>query len=187
LQYNNSLFFDNTKRVNVMKMISEISKRISPALFRMRGIDIFGYRQWLEDAEKWTPKERNAWRLKQLGDLLEHCWEHVPFYRELWNDKGVKVRRPRSLDELEAYPVVNRDMFREHRDRIIADNLKMIPHKDDATGGTTGSPLKYKQDLSAHAVRYGFGQLWWSLIGYNYGDDVCTISGGGLCCRGYRR
>lgn len=163
-----------------MKIVSMISKRISPTLFRVMGIDIFGYRQWLEDAEKWTHQERNAWRLRRLGDLLEHCWDHVPFYRELWSDYGVKIRRPRNLDELEAFPIVNRDMFREQRERIIADNLKLIPHKNDSTGGTTGSPLKYMHDLSLHALRYGFGLIGLHFAGYNYGDDVCTIAGGSL-------
>lgn len=163
-----------------MKIASVISKIISPTLFRIMGIDVFGYRQWLEDTEKWTLKKRNEWRLQRLGDLLEHCWDHVPFYRELWSGHGVKIRRPHNLDEIQAYPVVDRDMYREHRDRIIADNLKNIPHKDDATGGTTGSPLKYKQDLSLHALRYGFGQICFCFAGYNYGDDVCTIAGGSL-------
>jgi phenylacetate-CoA ligase len=71
-------------------------------------------------------------------------------------------------------------MFREHRNRIIADNLQAIPHKDEATGGTTGSPLKYKQDLSAHALRYACALHWWSSIGYTFGDDICGIMGGSL-------
>jgi phenylacetate-CoA ligase len=164
----------------MMKIATAISKRISPTLFRIMDIDIFGYSQWLEEAEKWTNLERNEWRLRRLGDLLEHCWDHVPFYRELWSDHGVKIRRPGNFDELEAFPIVDRDTFREHRDRIIADNLKMIPHKNDATGGTTGSPLKYKHDLALHALRYGFGLICWHFMGYNYGDDVCTIAGGSL-------
>lgn len=163
-----------------MKIPSVISKIVSPTLFRIMGIDVFGYRQWLEGTEKWALQRRNEWRLQRLGDLLEHCWDHVPFYRELWSDHGVKLRRPGNFAELEAFPVVNRDTFREHRDRIIADNLRNISHKDDATGGTTGSPLKYKQDLSLHALRYGFGQICFRFTGYNYGDDVCTIAGGSL-------
>lgn len=164
-----------------MKIASVISKSISPTLFRIMGIDIFGYIRWLEDAERWTHQERSEWRLRRLGDMLEHCWNNVPFYQELWSDHGIKIKRPRYFDELEAFPIVNRDMFREHRLRIVADNLRMIPHTNQATGGTTGSPLKYKQDISLQALRYGFAWLWWHLIGgYNYGDDVCIIMGGSL-------
>lgn len=163
-----------------MKIASVTSKIISPSLFRIMGMDIFGSHRWLEATEDWTPQERSEWRLKRLGDIIEHCWDYVPFYRELWSDHGVKIRRPGNINELEAFPVVHRDMFREHRDRIIADNLKSIPHKDDATGGTTGSPLKYKHDLALHAFRYGFGYMWFHFTGYKYGDDICVIAGGSV-------
>jgi len=163
-----------------MKVTSAISRIISPILFRIRGIDIFGNRQWLLDAEKWTRQERDEWRLQRLGDMIEHCWDHVPFYRDLWSGQGIKIRRPRNLEEIQAFPVVDRDVYREHRDRIVADNLRIIPHKDDATGGTTGTPLKYKQDLALHALRYGFGLIGYHFAGYNYGDDVCVIAGGSI-------
>lgn len=163
-----------------MKIASEISKRISPVLFRVAGIDIFRCRRWIEQTENWTCKERNEWRLQKLAALIEHCWDNVPFYRELWSDYGVKIKMPREIDELQAFPIVTRDMYRENRERIIADNLKAIPHKDDATGGTTGAPLKYKHDLSLHALRYGFSLIGWDFAGYKYGDEVCVISGGAL-------
>ena len=163
-----------------MNIASKISKIISPHLFRIMGIDIFQYREWLNNAEDWSIDERNKWRINRLGDLIEHCWNHVPFYRELWSDHGIKIRRIHSYDELKEFPIVNRDMFRENRDKLIADNLKMIPHKEDATGGTTGSPLKYKHDLSLHALRYGFVLIGWNFAGYNFGDEVCIIAGGAL-------
>jgi phenylacetate-CoA ligase len=163
-----------------MNIASNISRIISPPLFRIMGIDIFQYRRFLMDAEKWTAQERNEWRLAHLGNIIEHCWDHVPFYREFWSDHGIKIRRPRSFDELEVFPVINRDLFREHRDRIVADNLKVIPHKSDSTGGTTGSPLKYHHDLALHALRYGFAIIGCNFAGYNYGDEICTIAGGSI-------
>lgn len=163
-----------------MKIASQITKAIAPTLFRIVGADIFGHWQWLKETEQWTPQQRSEWRLRRLGDLLEHCWDNVPFYREFWSDHGVKIIRPRSLEELQAFPTVSRDLFREQRQRIQADNLRSIPHKNESTGGTTGSPLKYKQDFSAHALRYAFAWYWWSSIGYRFGDDVCCIMGGSL-------
>jgi phenylacetate-CoA ligase len=164
-----------------MSIASHVSKIIAPALFKIAGIDIFGYWKWLKETELWTLQQRSEWRLKQLGELLEHCWDNVPFYKEFWSDHGVKIRNPRCFEELNAFPTVNRDLFREHRDRIIAANLGAIPHKNEATGGSTGSPLQYKQDLSAHALRYAFAWHWYrSIIGFTFGDDTCVIAGGSL-------
>lgn len=112
--------------------------------------------------------------------MLEHCWDNVPFYREFWSDHGVTVRRPRSFEELEAFPTISRKVFRENRLRIVAANIASLPHKNESTGGTTGSPLQYKQDFAAHALRYAFAWHWWRSIGYRFGDDVCTIMGGSI-------
>jgi phenylacetate-CoA ligase len=163
-----------------MKVSSKISRVIAPALFKISGSDIFGHWQWLKESEQWTPQQRSAWRLTRLGDLLEHCWANVPFYKDYWSDHGVKVRRPRSLQDLKAFPAISRDLFREHRDRIVANNVKSIRHKNESTGGTTGSPLQYKQDLPAHALRYAFAWNWWRSFGYRFGDEVCKIMGGSL-------
>lgn len=163
-----------------MKITSEISRLLAPTLFKISGSDIFGLWRWLEHTETWDRPRRNEWRLQRLGDLLEHCWDNVPFYREFWSDHRVKIRRPRSLDELQAFPTVSREIFREHRNRMVAGNIGSIPHKNESTGGTTGAPLQYKQDLAAHALRYAFAWRWWSSVGYRFGDDVCSIMGGSL-------
>jgi phenylacetate-CoA ligase len=163
-----------------MRITSLTSRLIAPTLFKIAGINLFRYWDWLKDTEQWTPEQRYQWRLKRLGDMLEHCWNNVPFYKEYWSAHGVKLRRPRAIEELHAFPAVSRDLYREQRLRIHAENLREIPHKDESTGGTTGSPLQYKQDLSAHALRYAFAWYWWQSFGYRFGDDVCSIMGGSL-------
>src|SRR5262245_57532801 len=122
-----------------MKLASHVSRAVAPTLFKFAGIDIFGYWKWLKKTELWSPQQRYEWRLKRLGDIVEHCWDNVPFYREFWSDHRVTIRRPRSLDELKEFPTVSRDLYRQQRERIIASNVTSIPHKDLGTGGTTGS------------------------------------------------
>lgn len=163
-----------------MSLASYIGKILGPMAFKIAGIDIFGYWKWLKESEQWTPQQRNEWRVKRLGDILEHCWNNVPFYRELWSDHGVRIRRPRELAELEAFPIVGRDLFREQRQRIIAGNVRSIPHKNVATGGTTGSPLQYKQDFPAEALRCAFAWNGWRSFGFRFGENVCSIMGGSL-------
>ncbi len=163
-----------------MSIASYFSRTVAPPLFRLMKIDIFHYRRWLLETEKWSPEKRDKWRLERLGDIIEHCWDHVPFYKMLWENYGVKIRRPRHFNELNHFPIVTRDMIRDNRDQLIPDNIEKIPHKADSTGGTTGSPLKYFHDLKLHALRYGYVLIGWEFAGYHFGDDVCYIAGGSL-------
>ena len=84
-------------------------------MFKLAGIDIFGYWKWLKETEQWTPQQRDEWRLRRLGDLLEHCWDNVPFYKEFWADHRVKIRRLSSLDELQAVKGIGKKKFERIR------------------------------------------------------------------------
>src|SRR3954469_5710138 len=163
-----------------MKIASQISRMVAPTLFKMTGSDIFGLWRWIEETESWDRQKRDQWRLQRLGDMIEHCWDNVPFYKEFWSAHGVKIRRPRAFEELQAFPTIERDIFRDNRQRIQAVNIGAIPHKKEATGGTTGAPLQYTQDLPAHSLRYAFAWRWWTSLGYRFGDNVCTMTGGSL-------
>jgi phenylacetate-CoA ligase len=163
-----------------MNIASQITKLIAPTLFKITGSDIFRLWRWLEQTETWEPRNRDQWRLQRLGDMIEHCWDNVPFYREFWSDHGVKIRRPRAFEELKAFPIIGRDIFRKNRESVQAANIGSIPHKNESTGGTTGAPLQYKQDLVEHSLRYAFAWHWWTSIGFQFGDNVCSMTGGSL-------
>jgi len=160
-----------------MSGTSVLCRLLAPVAYKVMGIDIFARKKWLETAALWSPDERKSWRLARLGDLLEHCWSKVPFYREYWSSHGVKMRRLKSLDELQEYPRITRELLKEYRLQCVATNLSQIPHKTDSTGGTTGSPLQYYHDLDLHALRYGYQLLGWGLAGSQFADEVFVVAG----------
>ena len=110
-------------------------------------LDIFGQWNWLQEANRWTPEQRAAWRLQRLGDILEFAWNEVPFYREFWGDHGVSFSRPKDLSELEKYPVLTKKLFRENCARVQPQSLAGIRHLPRHTGGSTSVPVHYNLDL----------------------------------------
>jgi phenylacetate-CoA ligase len=156
---------------------------ICPIVFNYLGLDFFGRLEWLNGTMHWSKENRAIWRLKRLGDILEFCWEHVPFYREFWGDHGVSVERPCSFEDLEAYPILTKDLIKCNWERIKSDILRSIPHKLNSTGGTTGSPLKYYQDLRVWAFNQAFNLWGWGQAGYSFGDPVGVIAGYSLIPR----
>lgn len=160
-----------------MKILNHFSRLVGPLVFKHLGLDVFGQLEWLNKTMHWSSERREIWRLKRLGDILEFCWNHVPFYREFWGDQGISFIRPRSFEELEAYPIITRDMFKRNRERIKSDRFNSIPHKLNSTGGTTGSPLKYYQDLELWTFSQAFNQWGWRQAGYHFGDPIGVIAG----------
>ena len=149
-------------------------------LYGMRGIDVAAQRRWLRDAERWTPARRDAWRLHKLGNILEHAWRHVPFYREYWGDHGVEFFRPAALEELARYPVLTKKVFRANAARIQPDNLSDIAHVAKHTGGTTGEPVHYRLDLAHWSLMQAFQEWGWAQAGYTRGEPAAVMAGGSL-------
>ena len=143
-------------------------------------LDIFGQWRWLQEANRWTPEQRAAWRLQRLGDILEFAWNEVPFYREFWGDHGVSFCRPKDLSELERYPVLTKQLFRENSSRIRPAKVDAIRHMTKSTGGSTSVPVGYLLDLEQWSMMEAFHLWGWAQAGYEVGDPVGVIAGGSL-------
>jgi len=160
-----------------MKILNRISRLVGPIIFRNLGLDIFGQLDWLNNTFSWSKEYRENWRLKRLGGILEYCWNHVPFYREFWGDHGLHFRRPHSLEELEVYPILTKDIFKSNMERIKSEKINYIRYISKATGGSTGKPVKYYLDIEQWAFMQAFHQWGWGQVGYCFGDPVGIIGG----------
>jgi phenylacetate-CoA ligase len=140
-------------------------------------MDIFGYREWLGRTAGWSQDKRAQWRIERLNEMLRFCWNEVPFYRQFWADHGVSAAPLGAVEELEAYPIVTKDLFRQNYERLQPVSGAKIPHKVCRTGGTTGEPVQYCQDLGLHSVREAFGLWAYERAGYRFGDPITILAG----------
>ena len=82
-------------------------------------------------------------QLDGLQSLVRRAWDHVPFYRTLWERHGVCPEEIRSLDDLRKLPVITKRDFeadlRKHPPfgRYQGDFAAVRVH---ASSGTSGSP-----------------------------------------------
>ncbi len=155
--------------------LPSVLRLISPPVFRLYGIDIWGKKRFLDETMAWDPQKRERWRLDRLNSLLEFCWKYSPFYREFWADHGLRFKPLGAIEELSTYPVIDKLVFRANLSRIKPTCIDKIPHKSHSTGGTTGVPMPYCQDLELEALRGAFVQWGWGLAGYCFGDPLVSI------------
>jgi phenylacetate-CoA ligase len=148
--------------------------------YAAHGVDVFAKLKWLKETEKWTPPQRETWQLERLNDVLAFAWKNVPFYREFWSSHGCRWRPLGHTEELAAYPILRKEVFRENWEKIRPADVSAIPHIPKHTGGSTGRPVHYLLDKKQWALMQAF-QIWgWSLTGYAFGDAVGVLTGGSL-------
>jgi hypothetical protein len=69
---------------------------------------------------QWSSRdERDAMQLASLRALLEHAGLNVPYWRQLFRTNGFDPRQVRSVSDLEALPVLTRELVQERLDELV--------------------------------------------------------------------
>lgn len=122
----------------------------------------------LQDLQWRSTKELEARSFHKLSQLLSHAYENVPYYRELFETRGVKPHDLTTLSDLALFPESTRfDLRRNYPDKVIASNLDPSRRIKNRTSGSTGSPLEFYADLGGmDLVRSSYLFFWdWAGIG----------------------
>jgi phenylacetate-CoA ligase len=121
----------------------------------------------LEDSQ-WWPRERlEEFRNGKLRMLIEHCYAHVPYYREIMDGRGLKPSDIATSADLPKLPVLTKDIVRLNLKRIRADNIPDRQTYETRTGGTTGEPMRIRRrgsDSVWQVQSYVRGFSWGGLL-----------------------
>jgi len=113
----------------------------------------------------------------RLNRLLEHAYRTCPFYRERFDEAGLRPSDFRCLEDLKALPPLEKSDIQAHRDRLVANDWPRDDLIANQTGGSTGAPISFflsrdrKCSRAAATIRHN---RW---AGWNIGDKVACIWG----------
>lgn len=114
-------------------------------LDRLRGRDAMQDLPRLREMESWDAEAYDAHRRKRLAELLEFCWQRVPFYRRRMEAAG--LARPDLSDPtpaLRALPPLTKAELREHGESLLTEPRENLAAA--TTSGSTGAPVRVWQD-----------------------------------------
>ena len=106
--------------------------------------------------------ERSQWQSQReilidqgraLSEFIRYVYEHVPYYRRLMDERGIRSETVQSAADLQRFPYLTKNDLR----RYFTD-LKASPGpariQSISTGGSTGAPATVLVSMEAH----GFGE-----------------------------
>ena len=105
--------------------------------------------QWLD------PEQLVEGQLRQLRMLMTHAVAHVPYYRDLFRERGIRPDDIRTMDDFRRLPLLGRRAYQAEAGRMHADKLPdgMRDVGTVSTSGTSGVPIDVRQTDRVH--------LWW--------------------------
>lgn len=113
------------------------------------------------------------WRL--LSSILDHCYKHVPYYKKVFANIGLRRSDFRSLDDLTKIPIINKWTLIENYEEFKADNFHKFRPIAVTTSGSTGTPMQYHVDINSNVLELTSQWRHFSWAGYRLGQPFADI------------
>ena len=121
-----------------------IQKRRYDALFEER------YRDFMSRND-WTYEQKCAYRDEQLQKIVKHCYETVPYYRNLFDELHIDYRQIKTIEDLKLLPILDKQTIRDHYEEFFSESYDRSALVEQHTSGSTGTGFSFYQNREAHA------------------------------------
>ncbi len=137
--------------------------------------EILRLRRFFEKSQ-WLPlDELTAYQEQRLRHTIRQAYHHVPYYRWLLDQRGLKPRDLRTIKDLSRLPLISKEEVRANRDTLVADNSRRFHPAVICTSGTTGQPLRFLVDKQSNILEFVYYWRHWGWGGYRLGDPFAQL------------
>ncbi len=132
----------------------------------------------LRRSRRWSREEHVAYQAEALSRLLDHAYENVPYYRRIFDDRGLVPGDIRTPADLHLLPPLSREDLQANLPDLRARNYPESAFEYVTTGGSTGIPVGFYYEKGASRAReWAFMKTQWDRVGYRFGDRCIVLRG----------
>ena len=126
-----------------------------------------------------SPEGLKRLELNRLRKALAHAQETVPFWKDLFAERGFRPEALRSREDLQALPILTKEVVRAQGRRMLSAAFPAERLMERRTGGSTGEPLVFWQDRATHEHQMATHLRTLRLLGLEAGEGEARIWGYG--------
>jgi len=152
-----------------------IRKCIYPLSQEMQKRNFFKLMSEADKNQYLSQNELRNLQFQKLIPLLQHSYKYVPYYRDVFDQIGVKPEDIRSWNDFRQLPILTKEQIRVNRERLLSKKLRS-PVFSLSTSGSTGKPMRFNMSqihAGANIVSRIRALRWW---GINLGDREMQLS-----------
>lgn len=116
---------------------------------------------------------------RALKEIIRYSYDNIPFYKVHFDETGVKPREINRVEDLVNIPPITKEDILKNKD-LFETSLAYHKHYIRNTGGTTGTPLRYRISHVDRFLQAGLLYRGWSAAGYKLGDKMLFLAGSSL-------
>jgi phenylacetate-CoA ligase len=130
-------------------------------------------RREFEHSQWWSEQELARFQEERLRRVVAHAYEHVPYYRALFQQHSLKPDAIQTLADLPRIPILSKNALRREFQRLRAAGSTGVELR---TSGTNGAPVRVLMDKSANVLEFVYYWRQFSWAGYRLGDRFAELT-----------
>ena len=108
---------------------------------------------------------------------VHHAYNHVPFYRNKYNEYGVDIDAIKDIRDIQLLPTISKEDLRIHKNEMIADDYDKSRLMYITTSGSTGNPVGFYQEANMTMKEWAYTLHIWSRVGYKQDSSRLVLRG----------
>ena len=124
----------------------------------------------LREESQLSPDDWKNLREQRLRRLLIYIEDRVPYYKRIFDEIGLDPHTAVLPVDLNRIPILTKDLVRGCLNQLISDDVDRCILLENATGGSTGAPLKFYQDQHYQTIAAAidtYVKEWWGIRPYD--------------------
>ena len=132
----------------------------------------------LQQSRWWSQEELLAYQAEALSRLLDHAYENVPYYRRIFDERGLVPADIRTPGDLALLPFLTKEIVQANLADLKARNYPESAFEYVRTSGSTGTPMGfYYERGTSRAKEWAFMKVQWDRVGYRFTDRCVVLRG----------
>lgn len=112
--------------------------------------------------------------------MISYVHENVPYYRNLFKELKLFPKDIRTIEDLQKLPILTKEIIKEHWEDLKPAHLSSMKYYNQATGGSTGTPLQYRLSKYDRFLSGALLYRGWGYGGFELGDRMVFLAGSSL-------
>ncbi len=139
--------------------------------------NIYQHFNQLEKSQWWSREHIDAYQNEKLNKLIEHAYQNVPYYKELFKKTKLHPNDIKSKDDLFKIPILTKkDIHNNFPDTLRAMNINQKQYFQRQSSGSTGQQTRYFITHLAYGFNIACVMRAWHWMGYKWGDPLIKIT-----------
>ncbi|MFZ1945921.1 MAG: hypothetical protein WAW06_00040 [bacterium] len=154
-----------------------IRRVLYPAYRRAKRDRVLEHLRVMAETERGGAEAVVALQSRKMKDLLRHAASHVPYYRRVFQDLGLRPEDFNSPADLAKLPIIRKRDILANLEAMVSETSPRGSLAADSTSGSTGVNLKFYVDARATQARSANNVRMNQWVGIEVGDKAAFLWG----------